>query len=204
MRRHARFQPRRLSIALCVATAAKCSALNPQGFDPFGGSRLQHVDELHHNTNWQNYSGETTMTHLTQMLGLTVHNFVSAATGLPCLRPRAWLCSRGISDRRQLLGRSHARDALCIAAAGDHRRSCARRVRTRRRSLALSKRPRSRSQADHIHWPSGEQEAIKELGTNGGGFFNANSAILMKTPTLSPTCSRYGPSSLSLRVRVRI
>src|SRR5664280_1179500 len=34
------------------------------------------------NTNWQNYSGETTMSHLTQMLGLTVHNFVSAATGL--------------------------------------------------------------------------------------------------------------------------
>src|SRR5208282_2022759 len=34
------------------------------------------------NTNWQNYSGETTMSHLTQMLGLTVHNFLSAATGL--------------------------------------------------------------------------------------------------------------------------
>ena len=34
------------------------------------------------NTNWQNYSGETTMSHLTQMIGLTVHNFLSAATGL--------------------------------------------------------------------------------------------------------------------------
>ena len=48
------------------------------------------------NTNWQNYSGETTMSHLTQMVGLTVHNFVSAATGptaMVCLVPSSVVAS---------------------------------------------------------------------------------------------------------------
>src|SRR5271165_5285523 len=57
--------------------------LNPRGFDAVAPDLAFNTsDSFITNTNWQNYSGETTMSHLTQMLGLTVHNFVSAATGL--------------------------------------------------------------------------------------------------------------------------
>ena len=68
--------------------------LNPQGFDAVApdlafNTALSFIT----NTNWQNYSGETTMSHLTQMLGLTVHNFLSAATGLAM----AFALTRGFS-----------------------------------------------------------------------------------------------------------
>src|SRR5262249_23682433 len=57
--------------------------LNPQGFDPVAPDlSFNTAISFITNTNWQNYGGETTMSHLVQMLGLTVHNFVSAATGL--------------------------------------------------------------------------------------------------------------------------
>jgi K+-transporting ATPase ATPase A chain len=57
--------------------------LNPQGFDPVAPDlAFNTAASFITNTNWQNYGGETTMSHLVQMLGLTVHNFVSAATGL--------------------------------------------------------------------------------------------------------------------------
>ncbi len=57
--------------------------LNPRGFDGVPPDLAFNTSvSFLTNTNWQNYSGETTMSHLTQMLGLTVHNFVSAATGL--------------------------------------------------------------------------------------------------------------------------
>src|SRR5271166_5828554 len=57
--------------------------LNPRGFDAVAPDlSFNTSSSFITNTNWQKYSGETTMSHLTQMLGLTVHNFVSAATGL--------------------------------------------------------------------------------------------------------------------------
>src|SRR5476651_2258531 len=57
--------------------------LNPQGFDAVGSDLAFNTSiSFITNTNWQNYGGETTMSHLTQMLGLTTHNFLSAATGL--------------------------------------------------------------------------------------------------------------------------
>ena len=57
--------------------------LNPQGFDAVPPDLAFNTSiSFITNTNWQNYGGETTMSHLTQMLGLTVHNFLSAATGL--------------------------------------------------------------------------------------------------------------------------
>ncbi len=57
--------------------------LNPRGFDAVAPDlAFNTAISFITNTNWQNYAGETTMSHLTQMLGLTVHNFVSAATGL--------------------------------------------------------------------------------------------------------------------------
>src|SRR5208282_2757537 len=57
--------------------------LNPQGFDAVPSDLAFNTSiSFITNTNWQNYGGETTMSHLTQMLGLTTHNFLSAATGL--------------------------------------------------------------------------------------------------------------------------
>ena len=57
--------------------------LNPRGFDAVAPDLAFNTStSFITNTNWQNYSGETTMSYLTQMLGLTVHNFLSAATGL--------------------------------------------------------------------------------------------------------------------------
>ena len=57
--------------------------LNPRGFDAVAPDLAFNTSiSFITNTNWQSYSGETTMSHLTQMLGLTVHNFVSAATGI--------------------------------------------------------------------------------------------------------------------------
>src|SRR6202040_3039202 len=57
--------------------------LNPRGFDAVPPDLAFNTSiSFITNTNWQNYGGETTMSHLTQMLGLTVHNFLSAATGL--------------------------------------------------------------------------------------------------------------------------
>ncbi len=69
------------------------------------------------NTNWQGYGGETTMSYLTQMLGLTVQNFVSAATGMAVLVALIrGLARRSRTDHRQLLGRSGAHCALHPAA----------------------------------------------------------------------------------------
>ena len=105
------------------------------------------------NTNWQNYGGETTMSHLTQMLGLTVHNFLSAATGLADgLRAGARLRALVRDDGRQFLGRYDARRPLRPAAAVDRhcagrwsRSACRRRWRDRsmrRRSKGSSRRSR--------------------------------------------------------------
>ena len=70
------------------------------------------------NTNWQAYGGETTMSHLTQMLGLTVQNFVSAATGMAVLVALIRGFTRRQADGdRQLLGRPRPHDALRPAAA---------------------------------------------------------------------------------------
>jgi len=61
------------------------------------------------NTNWQAYSGEATMSYFTQMAGLAVHNFVSAATGIAvAVRAGARPCAQTSGEHRKFLGRSHA------------------------------------------------------------------------------------------------
>ena len=69
------------------------------------------------NTNWQGYGGETTMSYLTQMLGLTVQNFLSAATGIVVVIALIRGFARHSARRhRQRLGRPDARDAVGAAA----------------------------------------------------------------------------------------
>ena len=138
------------------------------------------------NTNWQNYGGESTMSHLTQMAGLTVQNFVSAAVGIAV----AIALVRGLVRRRsETIGNFWvdlvADDDAGAAAARVRRRAAAREPGRRADAARAAPRPRpSRARAQEIYRaPIASQEAIKELGTNGGGIANANSAHPFENPT---------------------
>jgi len=137
------------------------------------------------NTNWQSYGGESTMSNLAQMLGLTIHNFLSAATGIAL----AFALFRGFARREAktvgnfwadatrvtlylLLPISIVYALFLIASGVPQTLSGVVDVQTlegARQSILLG--------------PVASQEAIKMLGTNGGGFFNANSAHPFENPT---------------------
>jgi potassium-transporting ATPase potassium-binding subunit len=130
------------------------------------------------NTNWQFYGGETTLSYFSQMAGLTVQNFVSAATGIAV----AIALIRGIIARRSsnpVLGnfwhdliRASYYVLLPISIIAT--------------VLLVSQgvlQTLGGTVADLARGPVASQEAIKELGTNGGGFFNVNSAYPFENPT---------------------
>lgn len=136
------------------------------------------------NTNWQNYAGDTAVSHLVQMTGLTVQNFTSAAVGL-CVaialirgltRARAATIGNFWVDLvravvRVLLPFSFAL-AIVLVAAGTTQNLQGFRSATTVEG-ATQQIPGG---------PVASQEAIKELGTNGGGFYNANSAHPYENP----------------------
>ncbi|CAN2535878.1 Potassium-transporting+ATPase+potassium-binding+subunit [Methylocapsa aurea] len=159
--------------------------LNPQGFDPVPSDLAFNTSiSFITNTNWQNYSGETTMSHLVQMLGLTVHNFLSAATGLAM----AFALVRGFARAESPTVGNFWVDltrgtlyvllplsivvALVLVALGVPQ------------TLLGSVEATTLEGAKQVIsiGPVASQEAIKELGTNGGGFFNANSAHPFESP----------------------
>jgi potassium-transporting ATPase potassium-binding subunit len=130
------------------------------------------------NTNWQYYGGESTLSYFSQMAGLTVQNFVSAATGIAV----AIALIRGIIARRsptatlgnfwQDLVRACFYVLLPISIIGA--------------VLLVSQgvlQTLGGTVAGLARGPVASQEAIKELGTNGGGFFNVNSAYPFENPT---------------------
>jgi K+-transporting ATPase ATPase A chain len=166
------------------------------------------------NTDWQGYSGESTMAYLTQAAGLTVQNFLSAATGLGVaialirgftrrssttignfwvdvtrgsvylLLPLSALLAVGLIGQGVIQNVQPYREATTVEkltfdtpmsdSAGKplldaNRAPITRSVTTQTQTLAMG--------------PVASQEAIKELGTNGGGFFNANSAHPFENPT---------------------
>ncbi len=140
------------------------------------------------NTNWQSYVPETTMSYLTQMLGLAYHNFGSAAVGIAV----AMVIVRGIARKqskttRQLLGRYDALLPLDPAAHLPHLCAHPRLAGRHPEHEGLTpwrRRSKLPTQAQTIaQGPVASQEAIKMLGTNGGGFFNANSAHPFENPT---------------------
>ena len=160
--------------------------LNPQAFDAVPPDLAFNTSiSFITNTNWQNYSGETTMSHLVQMLGLTVHNFVSAATGLAMAFALVRAFSRSESKTLGNFWVDLTRSvlyillpaavvlALIFAAAGMPQ------------TLAGSVEVTTLEGAKQVIslGPVASQEAIKELGTNGGGFFNANSAHPFENPS---------------------
>ncbi len=138
------------------------------------------------NTNWQSYSGESTLSYFSQMVGLTVQNFLSAATGIAV----AFALIRGFANRSSATLGNAWRDltritlyvllpisllmALFFVSQGSiqnfapyHSFSTLEGVQ---QTLSMG--------------PVASQEAIKMLGTNGGGFFNANSSHPFENPTV--------------------
>jgi K+-transporting ATPase ATPase A chain len=159
--------------------------LNPRGFDAVAPDLAFNTStSFITNTNWQNYSGETTMSHLTQMLGLTVHNFLSAATGLAM----AFALARGFTRSTATTVGNFWVDvtrvtlyillpiafvlAFVLIALGVPQTLAgavdATTLEGAKQTISIG--------------PMASQEIIKELGTNGGGFFNANSAHPFENP----------------------
>jgi K+-transporting ATPase ATPase A chain len=137
------------------------------------------------NTNWQAYSGESTMGHLVQMAGLAVQNFLSAAVGIAV----AVALVRGfvgrITDRLGNfwvdLVRITMRVLLPIAVIGAIVLIAGGAVQNLSKGLDITTLAGG---TQHITGgPVASQEIIKELGTNGGGFYNANSAHPFENPT---------------------
>jgi K+-transporting ATPase ATPase A chain len=137
------------------------------------------------NTNWQSYSGESTMGHLTQMAGLAVQNFASAAVGMAV----AIAVIRGfVRARTDRVGnfwvdlvRGTLRILLPIAVLGSLALVALGAVQNFSSGTAVH--TLARHAQTITGGPVASQEAIKELGTNGGGFYNANSAHPFENPT---------------------
>ena len=166
-----------------------------QGNLPFNPEGLSGVSPWHlafntavsfmTNTNWQAYAGESTMSYLTQMLALTVQNFLSAATGLSVAMALIRGLTRKQTDRignfwldlvrgsvRVLLPLSFVFSLLLVQQGVLQNISpniTAYTLEGTEQKLAMG--------------PVASQEAIKMLGVNGGGFFNANSAHPFENPT---------------------
>jgi len=160
--------------------------MNPRDLAPIGADgAFNTAISFVANTNWQWYSGEVAMSNLSQMLGLAIHNFLSAATGIAI----AFAVFRGFARRESGTVGNFWADLtrvtlylllpVCIVyatfliASGVPQTFAAMVDATTlegaKQSIALG--------------PVASQEAIKMLGTNGGGFFNANSAHPFENPT---------------------
>jgi K+-transporting ATPase ATPase A chain len=136
------------------------------------------------NTNWQNYSGESTMGYLSQMAGLAVQNFASAAVGMAVAVAliRGFMRSRTdrIGNFWVDLVRGCLRILLPLAVVGAIALIAAGAIQNFSPGAAANT-------LTGVHQtitggPVASQEAIKELGTNGGGFYNANSAHPFESP----------------------
>ncbi|MCB4860669.1 potassium-transporting ATPase subunit KdpA [Sphingobium sp. PNB] len=160
--------------------------LNPQHLGAVSGHlAFNSAISFTSNTNWQSYAGESTMSNLSQMLALTIHNFLSAATGIAL----AFALFRGFARRSSATIGNFWADMvrvtlylllpLCVLLAIFYMASGVPQtlagpvevttLEGAKQTLALG--------------PVAGQEAIKMLGTNGGGFFNANSAHPFENPT---------------------
>ncbi|MFO1206045.1 MAG: potassium-transporting ATPase subunit KdpA [Burkholderiales bacterium] len=189
--------------------------LNPQGFGAVSAdSSFNTAVSFASNTNWQGYGGESTMSYLTQMLALTVQNFVSAATGMAVLialirglarhtaqtignfwvdltrstlyilLPLSFLLALALVSQGVVqtlspyptapLVESVEYDAPRLDAAGQPVKD--------EQGNPLTDKAVQTEQVIAVG-PAASQIAIKQLGTNGGGFFNANSAHPFENPT---------------------
>jgi K+-transporting ATPase ATPase A chain len=176
---------------------------NPQGFAAVPADlAFNTAASFTSNTNWQAYSGESTMSYLTQMAGLAYHNFASAATGIAL----AIAFIRGIAQKeKDTIGNFWVDLVRCtlwlllpfciVGALFLVSQGVVQNLRPYDKAVvvdpqtAIAIDPAGRSHTAKVReqiiaqGPVASQEIIKELGTNGGGFFNANSAHPFENPT---------------------
>jgi len=169
---------------------------NPQGFGAVAPDlAFNTAVSFTTNTNWQAYSGESTMSYFTQMAGLAYHNFVSAAVGIAV----AIAFIRGIAQQeKDTIGnfwvdmvRASLWVLLPIAIVGS--------LFLVSQGVVQNLKPYDTVQTVEgakqtiAQGPVASQEIIKQFGTNGGGFFNANSAHPYENPTpLSNWLAMFG------------
>ena len=189
--------------------------LNPQGFGPLAPHlAFNTAVSFTTNTNWQSYAGESTLSYLSQMLGLVFHNFTSAAVGIAvaaalvrgiarsqaqtvgnfwsdvvrihlylllpaCLVYAVFLCSQGVIQNFR-----HYDIAQLVEPAVMHlpQQEASGATLKDAQGAILFEEKRIETQTI-AQGPVASQEAIKMLGTNGGGFFNANSSHPFENPT---------------------
>jgi K+-transporting ATPase ATPase A chain len=161
--------------------------LNPNGMDAVSPEvAFNTAVSFVSNTNWQAYGGETTMSHLTQMLGLTVQNFVSAATGMAVLigliRGFSRRSAQGIGNFWIDMTRSALHILLPLSIVLAVVLVSQGVVQTLDAHATATPLEAGRSQTLALG-PAASQIAIKQLGTNGGGFFNVNSAHPLENAT---------------------
>lgn len=161
--------------------------LNPQGFGAVSpDSAWNTAVSFASNTNWQGYGGETAMSYLTQMFGMTVQNFVSAATGMAVLIALIRGIVRHTTKELGNFWVDMTRSvlyillplslvlALALVSQGV--------VQTFSEYKSVTSLQSGETQLIAVG-PAASQVAIKQLGTNGGGFFNVNSAHPLENPT---------------------
>lgn len=163
--------------------------LNPQGLPGVGAdSSLNTAVSFVSNTNWQGYAGEATMSYLTQMLALGVQNFLSAATGIAV----AFALIRGFAARSSSAIGNFWVDVTRITAYVLLPLSLVFAVFLVSQGVIQNFQPyqdvstlegAASTPQTLAMGPVASQEAIKMIGTNGGGFFNANSAHPYENPT---------------------
>lgn len=160
--------------------------LNPQQFANVSpDSSFNTAISFATNTNWQGYAGETTMSYLTQMLALTVQNFLSAATGIvvaiALIRGFARHTVQSIGNAWVDLTRITLYVLLPLSlvfAVFLVSQGVIQNIAAYQEVTTLENATQTLAMG-----PVASQEAIKMLGTNGGGFFNANSAHPFENPT---------------------
>jgi potassium-transporting ATPase potassium-binding subunit len=161
--------------------------LNPQGFGPLSEHlAFNTAASFVTNTNWQSYGGETTLSYFSQMVGLTVQNFVSAATGMAVVVPlaRAFCRARATTVGNFWVDLTRTTlyvllplaivMALVLIALGMPQN-----LSDYTDATTLEGAKQTIAQG-----PVASQIAIKQLGTNGGGFFNVNSAHPYENPSI--------------------
>ncbi len=191
---------------------------NPQGFSAVPPAlAFNTAASFATNTNWQAYGGETTMSYFTQMVGLAWHNFTSAAVGIAV----AIAFIRGVAQKEKdtlgnfwvdlvrgllwvllpicivgalLLVSQGVVQNLRLARQGRRHRSANRDVP----DAAGKPQTQIVKEQTIAQGPVASQEIIKQFGTNGGGFFNANSAHPFENPTpLSNFLAMFGIFAIS-------
>ncbi len=169
--------------------------LNPQGLGAVSPDLAANTAaSFVTNTNWQSYSGETTMSYFTQMLGLTVQNFLSAATGIAVLVAMIRGFVRHTTATIGNFWADMTRSALYVMLPLSLVLACILvsqgvvQTYLGSREVTLVQ-PAQDSQGQTLTdqtiavGPAASQVAVKQLGTNGGGFFNVNSAHPFENPT---------------------